>query len=190
MPKIVETHYYNGAKRKIARLGLRPLWLELEAILQGFRLEVLEKKHKNSAATLREMIDAEFRKDARWKIQKSGGTDWTICLGTNDTEVCLGVEIQMSGRSDLLIVDVDHLRETIMAGEVDMGVIVVPTDALAYFLTDRVAHYSAAIQAVKRARADELPIVVLGIEHDGPGEALVKRETNLGRSKLGHPARN
>jgi hypothetical protein len=49
----------------------------------------------------------------------------------------MGVEIQMSARSDLIIIDVVHLRDQINAGMIDVGVLVTPFDALSVFLTDR-----------------------------------------------------
>ena len=78
-----------------------------------------------------------------------------------------GVEIQFSGRSDLLIVDVAHLREEIIAGAIDIGIIIVPSDRLGRYLTDRGPRFSDATRAVENgARAADLPLVVLALEHD------------------------
>jgi hypothetical protein len=98
--------------------------------------------------------------------------------------VCLGVEVQFSARSDLLIVDVQHLRDEITEGRIDVGVIVVPSNKLAYFLTDRVARYTDAVKAVERARASDLPLAVLALEHDGSGPALIKRQTRQGKKPV------
>ena len=74
----------------------------------------------------------------RWGGGKpaTGGVDWTKCHNVNGTRVCLGVEIQFSAQSDLLIVDVQYLQDEIVEGRIDVGVIVVPSNKLAYFLTD------------------------------------------------------
>jgi len=74
-----------------------------------------------------------------------------------------------------------HLRDAMTAGSIDIGVIVAPSDKFAYFLTDRVARYSDAVKAVERARATDLPLAVLGLEHDGPGVALPKKQTRQGK---------
>lgn len=175
MPRITERKFFDGTDEKLDRLGLRPIWGELERILTGFDLKVLEEKDTNGGAAVREMLDVRFRNDSVWANRPTGGIDWTKCHVTNGTTVCLGVEIQFSARSDLLIVDVNHLRDEITAGKIDVGVVVVPSDPLAYFLTDRVARYSDAIIAVERARATDLPLAVIALEHDGAGPALKKR---------------
>lgn len=106
-----------------------------------------------------------------------------MCHTVNGTRVCLGVEIQFSvpAASDLIFVDLQYLCDEIIAGQIDVGVIVVPSDKLAYFLTDRVARYTDAVKAVERARATDLPLAVLALEHDGPGPALKKRQTRQGQ---------
>lgn len=181
MPRIVDQTSFDGARERIARLGLLPLWGELEAILTGFDLRVEERRDSNGGAEIRAIMDERFRQAEGWTIRSSGGVDWTKCHVVNGTSTCLGVEIQFSARSDLLIVDVVHLRDEITAGRIDVGIIVVPSDRLAVFLTDRVARYSDAVRAVERARAEDLPLAVLSIEHDGPGPALPKRRTRQGR---------
>jgi hypothetical protein len=181
MPKITDRFSFDGAMERVVRLGLGSLWTELEAILTGFELLVEERRDANGAAEVRSILDERFRKAQGWTMRSAGGVDWTKCHAINGASVCLGVEIQISGRSDLLIVDVVHLRDELTAGSIDVGVIVVPSDRLAVFLTDRVARYSDAVKAVERARAQDLPLAVLGVEHDGPGPSLAKRRTRQGR---------
>lgn len=176
MPKITERTYFDGTNEKLDRLGLRPIWNELEEILTGFTLQVLEKVDANGGAAVRELIDPRFASQEGWRKITSGGIDWTKCHQANGTRVCLGVEIQFSARSDLLIVDVHHLRDEIITGNIDIGIIVVPSDDLARFLTDRVARYTDAIRAVERARAGDLPLAVIALHHDSAGPALAKRK--------------
>lgn len=73
--------------------------------------------------------------------------------------------------------------ESILKGFELVGVIVVPSDRLAVFLTDRVACFSDAVKAVEQARAQDLPLVILGVEHDGPGMSLKKGRTGQGRER-------
>jgi len=181
MPKIVERTFFNGTNEKLDRLGLRGLWQELETLLVSFELLVIEARDANGGAAVRVLIDERFRTAGGWKNKATGGVDWTKCRTVNGMRVCLGVEIQFSARSDLLIVDVQHLRDEITEGRIDVGVIVVPSNRLAYFLTDRVARYSDAVKAVERARASDLPLAVLALEHDGTGPALMKRQTRQGK---------
>ena len=75
----------------------------------------------------------------------------------------------------MLIVDVQHLRDSITTGKLDVGIIVVPSDVLSNFLTDRGPSLTDAVRAIERARATDLPLAVLAVEHDGPGPALAKQ---------------
>lgn len=75
-----------------------------------------------------------------------------------------------------MIIDVAHLRQGISDGKIDVGVIVVPTNRLALFLTDRGPSISAAKRHVHEARADDLPLVLIALEHDGVGPPLAKQE--------------
>lgn len=175
MPRIVDRRSYGGAETRIQRLGLTPLWNELETILTGFQLLIREEKDSNGGAAVRRRIDEEFARRGGWQRKQTGDVDWTKCRIVNGTRVCLGVEIQMSARSDLLIVDVDHLRQQIIDGAIDVGVLVTPSDRLAVFLTDRAPYFSAATRTVERARAQDLPLLVIALEHDGGGAALVKQ---------------
>jgi hypothetical protein len=45
------------------------------------------------------------------------------------------------------------------------------------FLTDRTPCLSDAKKHVHAARAEDLPILIMPFEHDGPGPALPKRKT-------------
>ncbi len=182
MPKIAEIAYYNGAQEKIARLGMTPLFDEVRQILTGFQLYILEQRDSNGGAAIREMIDAAFISAGGWTKKQTGDVDWTKCLVlSSSSQVCIGVEVQISGRSDLLIIDVVHLRDQITGGHIDIGIIVVPSDHLAPFLTDRGPNFSAAKQAVLRNRAEDLPLAIISIDHDGSGPALPKRRTRQGR---------
>jgi len=181
VPKVTECTFFNGTDAKLDRLGLRSIWKQLESVLTGFDLRVAEQKDSNGGAAVRELLDSRFQAVGGWENKQTGGVDWTKCHTANGTRVCLGVEIQFSARSDLLIVDVQHLRDEITAGRIDIGVIVVPSDKLAYFLTDRVARYTDAVKAIERARATDLPLAVLALDHDGPGPALKKRQTRQGK---------
>ena len=172
MAQITERRNYDGALERIDRLGLGSLWNEFEGILTSFELRVKEERDANGGAVVRDLVDLAFSQAGGWKKQQTGGVDWTKCKTVNGTRVCIGVEVQCSGRSDLLIVDVAHLRDEIITGGIDVGVMVVPSDRLGKFLTDRSPKFSDAIRAIDRARATDLPLIVLALEHDGAGPAL------------------
>ena len=181
MPRIVEQESYGGAERRITRLGLATLWKELEEILTGFDLRVKEEKDANGGAAVRRILDQRLKQTGGWQFKQVGEVDWTKCIKTGRAHVCVGVEIQFSARSDLMIVDIDHLRLAITAGEIDIGVLTVPSNRLGPFLTDRVGRFDDGRRAVQRARASDLPILVLGLEHDGPGPPLPKQKTRQGK---------
>jgi len=136
-------------------------------------LQVEEKRDANGGAAVRRLIDERFSNS--WKNVAVGDIDWTRCHTINGTRVCIGVEIQMSARSDLLVIDVMHVRGAIERGEIDVGVLVVPSDRLGVYLTDRGPRMADAKKHVRAARADDLPILLIAIEHEGAGPALAKQ---------------
>jgi hypothetical protein len=173
--RIVEEHTYDGAVERIRRLGLGPLLDELRSILQGVELRVEERRDANGGAAVRKLIDGQFEHTGGWTKKQSGDVDWTKCHVVNGTQVCLGVEVQFSARSDLVVIDVIHLRRALTEGTIDVAVLVVPSDRLGYFLTDRGPKMADAKRHVHEARADDLPLVLIALEHDGPGPPLAKQ---------------
>ena len=132
MPTIVKRRESAGVLVRINRLGLRPLVDDLERIVTGFDLRVLEQRDQNSGGRVRKILDAQFDAEnarlglsasdpLRWKSTKSGGIDWVKQLLMGTATVVIGVEIQFSARSDLMIVDVAHLREGVADGTIDVG---------------------------------------------------------------------
>lgn len=175
MPRLEEIAY-DGFYEKTKRLGLMEVLAETRKILSGFELRVMEKKDSNGGAALRELIDKRFSAAVGWKKKQTGDIDWTKCHRANGTEVCLGVEVQMSARSDMLVMDIHHLRTGMAEGRIDVGVLAVPSDVLGGFLTDRAPCLSDAKRHVDMARATDLPLLLIALTHDGPGEALAKKE--------------
>ena len=174
MPTLEEVPY-DGFIERTKRLGLEALLREVKEVLSGFDLRILEKKDSNGGAALRELIDGRFVAAGGWTKIQSGGIDWTKCHRVNGTQVCLGIEIQVSARSDMLVMDIDHLRQAVIDGKIDVCVLAVPSDTLAVFLTDRAPSLSDAKRHIVMARAEEMPLLLIGITHDRPGEALAKR---------------
>jgi hypothetical protein len=146
---------------------------------------VLREKNANGAADIRERIDARFVEAGGWTKTQVGGVDWVkeinLKAGNQVAIAALGVEIQVSGRSTMLYRDVSHLRESLRDAKIDAGVIVVPDDDLAYYLTDRTPSLREAIETVKDVKADDVPIRLLPIGLEDFGNyALPKRVTNRG----------
>lgn len=110
MGKINAVIAYDGASKKIDRLGLQPLVDEVQELLRSTSILLLEKKRDgsksfNGAAAIRELLDATFLTANGWEPKKSGDIDWSKCKTVNGTRVCVGVEIQVSARSELLYKD-------------------------------------------------------------------------------------
>ena len=184
--KIAAIRYYGGARQKICRLGLADLFLELHELILRTPILLEERVQANGAGGIREALDNSFGKGQDWVGIKAGGIDWIKRVRFNQTFLArLGVEIQVSARSDLLIRDVVHLRNSLQQAEIDVGVIVVPDDRMQKFLTDRTPSFSDAIRyiEVEFKEATTFPIVVIAIEHDGVGPAIPKKTTNLGTGK-------
>jgi len=175
MPKIVENVYYDGARERVNRLGLSPLIDEIKDIIEGFTLLVNEQKDTNGGAAVRKLLDARFDERGGWTKKVTGDIDWSKCHTVNGTQVCVGVEVQVSARSDLLVVDMIHLTAAFRDGRLDVGVLIVPSDKLSRFLTDRGPCISDAKKHAKVARLEDSPLILFAIEHDGPGERLKKQ---------------
>ncbi len=173
--KIVDKTFYNGAKERIDHLGIG-MFDEIIALLEGTHLFILEEKDSNSGAVVREHIDKAFQQAGGWKKIQSGGIDWRKSRKVNGIEVAIGVEVQVSARSDLIVVDIIHIRKAIEDGSIDVGVIIVPCDRTARFLTDRCPTLRETTNAIENLRSQYLPLVVLAVEHDGPGPALPKKK--------------
>lgn len=175
MPTIVEEKVYDGALERITRLGLHALVNEVRSICTSFRLLVKEQRDANGGAAVRRVIDAGFGQATGWTKSQTGDVDWVKCHVVNGTRVCLGVEVQFSARSDLLVIDVIHLRKALVRGSIDVGILLVPSDRLSVFLTDRGPSVSDAKRHITEARADDLPLLLIALEHDGPGPSLAKQ---------------
>jgi hypothetical protein len=154
MPRIVHEQSFDGADALIHRLGLDELLTEVRDILTSFPLLVKEDRDANSAKAVRVLIDAQFMRAGGWTQKKTGGVDWIKRQAINGRprHICVGVEIQVSGRSDMLSVDFIHLRNELLQGAIDLAVLVVPSDLLGKFLTDRVAKLSEAKRHIAMAR--------------------------------------
>lgn len=175
--KITEIKFYNGSREKICHLGLSTLFLEVQEILLNTKIDLLEEKDANGAAEVRKMIDASFEKGIDWTKISSGGIDWQKKIRFNRTFIAvIGVEIQVSSRSDLLIRDIIHLRNKIQSGEIEVGIIVVPSNNMQQYLPDRTPSLKDAIKYIEQEfpEAMKYPIVLIGIEHDGAGQPLKK----------------
>lgn len=175
MPTIVEELPYDGANERIDRLGLRALLDEVRTVVTGFRLLVEERRDANGGAHVRKLLDSRFERMDGWSKKVTGDVDWTKCQVVNGTRVCLGVELQVSGRSDLIIVDLVHLRKAVSTGQIDVGVLVVPSDRLGVYMTDRGPKMADAKRLAGEARVEDWPLLIIAFEHDGPGQALPKQ---------------
>jgi hypothetical protein len=167
----------------VCRLGLSDLFLELQQIIFEATILIEEKQQANGAAVVREVLDAGFARRPDWVKTQSGGVDWVKRIRYNSTFIArLGVEIQVSSRSDLLIRDIVHLRNKLQEGYIDVGVIVVPSDHFQFYLVDR----TPSLKDARRYIEDEFkeamtfPIVIIAVEYDGIGPALPKKKTNRG----------
>jgi hypothetical protein len=173
LPTITDTRDYNGFIEKARRLGLDALVAEASTTLTCFTLLVEERPLVNGTLWIRQTIDAGFMNFSGWVKKPVGGIDWTK---RNDAGATIGVEVQVSGRSDMLAVDVLHLNDELIAGRIDIGLIIVPDDRLSRFLTDRTPNLRTAVRHVN-SRARDQPIRILAFGHDGIGPALAKMPT-------------
>jgi len=126
MPRIVEEVYYVGTKERIERLGLTPLVDEIKSALSGFQLLVREEVHANSRAAVRMLLDEQFDRLGGWTRKGADGLDWTKCKTVNGARVCIGVEVRVSARSSLLVMEMIRLHSAFCDGRIDVGIAIVP----------------------------------------------------------------
>ena len=177
--KITAIKFCGGARDKIARLRLAHLFLEVQQIILDTKVLLLEVKDANSGAVVREALDKAFVDAKDWLPRKTGGIDWTKRLRYNETVLArVGVEVQVSARSDLVVRDLVHLRNKLQEGEIDIGVIVVPSDRMEIFLPDRYPRFSEAVKYVEQEFKEAMltPLVIISIEHDGPGQKALEKK--------------
>jgi hypothetical protein len=86
--------------------------------LTSFTLLIKEERNSNVGSAVRKMIDGQFRRAGGWGKKQTGAVDWTKCLVINECTVCVGVEVQFSARSDLVVVDLIQLRKSIFEGTI------------------------------------------------------------------------
>src|ERR1035438_2362578 len=142
MGKLNSITAYDGAETKMRRLGLGPLVEEVKNLVKSTSILLKERRREgstsfNGAAAIRQLLDDAFHKTGTWELKKSGDVDWSKCKVVNGTRVCIGVEIQVSARSELLYKDILHLKSRIVGGDIDLGVVVVPSDHLQSFQIGR-----------------------------------------------------
>jgi hypothetical protein len=169
MPRIEETVFYDGARERVERLGLGRLIEEIKDIVSGFELLIEERKDANGGAAVRKMIDARFESAGGRAKKVTGDLDWVKCHKVKKTSVCVGVEVQVSARSDLLVVDMIHLDAAFRDGRIDIGVLIIPTDKLSRFLTDRGPCISDAKKHARVARLEDSPLILLAMSIMGRG---------------------
>ncbi|MBL7767491.1 MAG: hypothetical protein JNK20_00875 [Flavipsychrobacter sp.] len=177
--KITEIRYYDGSFQKITKLGLSALFLEIQQIFLETKIELEETKDANGAAVIRKLVDDEFSKKDEWSKISAGGIDWIKKFRYNRTLIAsIGVEVQLSARSDLLVRDLVHIRNAIQDGTIEVGVIVVPSDLLQRFLPDRTPSFKDALRIFEQEfpEAQSYPIILMAVEHDGAGKALSKQK--------------
>lgn len=161
------------------------LFLELEDLLLNTGIYIKYEKNANSAGHVREQIDKGFDQAGGWTKNTSGDIDWIKKIRYNDSLIArMGVEIQVSSRSELLFKDILHIRNRIQDGYIDAAAVVVPDNEFAYYLTDRIPNFSYALQVFEEyaKEAKDQPIVLIGIGQDGSSEAVLpKKKTKQGK---------
>lgn len=157
--------------------------------MTGFSLLVKEARDANGGAAVRKLVDVQFEQSGGWAKKQTGDVDWIKCKTINGTRVCVGVEVQFSARSDLIVIDLIHLRKALVRGLIDVGILVVPSDKLGIFLTDRGPKMADAKRHVVEAKVEDLPLILMAVEHDGPGPALAKQFKRTVAKRIKQPNR-
>lgn len=174
---ITDEKFYGSSKLKIGRLGLYEYYNELKELLINSSVELLEEKKANGSAEIRKLIDTKFNNTFGWKKKQLAGIDWIKENNLNRIVTTkIGVKIQVSARSDLLIKDIVQLRRSFLEDQLDVGVIIVPDNTLSLFLPDRTPSLRDAVRYIETEfiEAKSLPLIIIAIRHDRAGSVLPK----------------
>ena len=88
--------------------------MELQQILIDTTIFLKEETQASGAAVIRKAMDEAFVNIGDWQEKKNGGVDWMKRAIYNKGIISrIGVEIQVSARSDQLIRDIVHLRNSL-----------------------------------------------------------------------------
>jgi hypothetical protein len=167
---------YDGLERRIQRLRLGAVVEEVRQLLRNMRLVLYERPNSNSGAALRKLVFWEFREKVGWLKRTGRGAVWCKSVRVGDTTACLAATIRVSGRSELIVADLHRLCRLVRGGEIDAGVIIVPSDRLASFLKGGPPSLRNTLTVIEYSDTQGIPLLLMAVEHDGAGPPL--RETN------------
>ena len=182
----VRVKMFDGTARKVDRLELRGVLDELRRLVG--RCGPLNRgiTCADPGKMIRESVQAGLL-TAGWGKDRVGRGYWKKSLAIDAVEVSVGTRVQLNGRNglnvrDAMTVEVVGLAHKIASGAIDVGALVVAGDRLAMRLGRRVPSFSDTIEAVERCGMTDLPLIILALEHDGPGPPLPKRRTRQGKA--------
>lgn len=167
--KIASLKFFGGARQKVSRPGIADLFVEVLQILLHTRVNLSHDRGVNSPATIREAIDAGFAAREHWKSDGFGGIDWVkrVCHA-NAFLARLGVEVQLGAQGGL-VSDLARLINELERNEIDLGVLIVPNADFASALPDSPTSVTSAATFIGEEfeETPALPLILLGVEHDG-----------------------
>ncbi len=163
---------YDGLERRIQRLHLSPVVEEVRQLLRNMHVVLSERPSSNSGATLRKLISWEFKEAVGWLKKTGRGADWWKFVKVGDARVCLASTIRVSGRSELIVADLRRLCRLVRGGEIDAGMVIVPSDRLASFLKGGRPSLGGTLTAIEYSDSQGIPLLVMAVEHDGAGPPL------------------
>jgi len=95
--KLSHMRFYGGAREKVCRLDLAPIFWEVQEILLSTDIRVWNRKHAHGAGRIRQQLDAGFAAAADWQKSTAGDIDWNQKIRYDASVLArLGVEIQVS----------------------------------------------------------------------------------------------
>ena len=165
--------FFGGAKAKLNRLELGPTLAEVEQRLQKCVVLLTERDRKSNLVEFKRKLDDVI------VIEEAKGGKWIKTRAVSNVELRVEFRIRISSRREILYKDALHLRRRTESGDIDLGVIIVPSDNLRRCLPDRTPSSNYAARAISEMGADCSPIILIEIEHHGPGPAPTKRKTDL-----------
>ncbi len=164
---------FDGADALIDRLGLDELLAEVRNILTGFELLVEAEKATERSGDLRRTMDSALPVAGGWVRTTRSFVLFQAACNERPAASHLHRRRLRSQAERISFVDLIHC-EIASQGAIDLSVLIVPSDKVGLYLTDRVARVSEAMRHIKMGRFEDMPFVLIAMEHDGPGPRLAK----------------
>lgn len=148
----VRKRFFDGADAKMDRLGLAPVLAAVEREIQ-WRAALLTGSDRPTDIIV-------------LKTRRVKGGIWTESRRIDGILLRIDVRMRVTSRREIFYKDALQLRHRLENGDVDLGVMVVPSMGLQRLFSRRISSACDAIEAIRAMDADRFPLILVEIEDE------------------------